>query len=682
MSGRHGAAPVAFAAEASRRHGGMRAAALLGATGLTAVGGTAAALVAVLPGGVSVPEGATVSLFLVCFAWIAFAFWTAVAGFVHLLARRPVSGLLGPVSTTDALAISSRVALVVPVRDEDPHALAANLRAIGESIGRTRHSASIDLFILSDTVDPDILVAEELAWTELRGTLAGICEVFYRRRTDNGGKKAGNLAEFCRRWGAAYDYFLVLDADSLMEADTIVAMTRIMELNPGVGILQAPPQAVGGRTRFARLQQFAGFAYGALVTAGMSSWQGGSSNYWGHNAIIRTAAFARYCGLPVLSGSGPFSGEILSHDFVEAALMRRAGYEVWMLPSLTGSYERLPPTLLDYARRDRRWAAGNVQHLRLLGTSGLHPLSRMHLFVGAMSYLVSPLWLLFIAAGAVAALNDSATPGTREVDAVLAAVVFASSSVLVVAPRILGVVLIVRDRDLRRALGGVASVLASGLVEIAVSAVMAPVTMVLQTIALAGILTGARTSWGTQRRHRDALSVSELLGIHWPHLLLGAMLTVTAAVVPGTAPWLALMILSLLGSPFLTAWTSGIAPDGSPLSRLLTVPEETAPSRVLTRADELHRRADAPPEDGLRRVLLEGRAHAVHLTILDTVDGDPPRVPARVQRLVMEREWDRITPAERALALGSATFLREARDRLTASAPALVPARRQPIIVG
>lgn len=680
MSGRHATTSVEFARADADRPRGARATSVLVATGVTSGVGTLAAWRAMLPGGLTPVEGASTVLFLLCFTWIAFAFWTAVAGFAHLAARRPVSGLVGPAGAVDAQDISSRVALVVPVRNEDPHAVFANLRAIGESIGRSRHPELIDFFILSDTVDPDILVAEELAWTELRGSLAGTCEVYYRRRTDNGGKKAGNLAEFCRRWGAAYDYFIVLDADSLMEADTIITMTRIMELNPGVGIVQAPPQAIGGRTRFARLQQFAGFAYGSVVTAGMSSWQGGSSNYWGHNAIIRTAAFARYCGLPVLSGSGPFSGEILSHDFVEAALMRRAGYEVWMLPALGGSYERLPPTLLDYAQRDRRWCAGNLQHLRLLATSGLHPMSRLHLFLGAMSYLVSPLWLLFILSGVLAALTDSTTPGVRGVDTVLAGAVFAVSTLLVFAPRILGVVLVLRDSDLRRALGGTGTVVWSGLVEILVSALMAPVTMVMQTISLVGILTGARVSWGTQRRDGDVPGAAELMRVHWPHIALGLVLAATAVLVPGAGPWLVLMIVSLLGAPLLTAWTAGIAAKGSIMARLLRIPEETAPARVFSRAEDLQSRPAAAPTDGLRRVVLEGRAHAVHLAILDTADGSPAPVPARIARLVDDGAWERITPTERATALASAEFLRTARGRLTvAESPS--PRRREPVAV-
>ncbi|WP_166409007.1 glucans biosynthesis glucosyltransferase MdoH [Labedella phragmitis] len=658
MSGRHATA-ITFDHDAS--HAGAARSFVFWSTSVTTAVGTLGAWWALDTGGLNPAEIVQIALFAVCFAWIAFAFWTALVGFRRLVTRRAVSGLRGPNGSADTQAITSRVALVVPMRNEDPHAVFANIRAIGESIGRSRHPELIDFFILSDTVDPDIQVAEEVAWTELRGHLASICRVYYRRRTDNSGKKAGNLAEFCRRWGASYEYFIVLDADSLMEADTIITMTRIMELNPGVGILQAPPTSIGGRSRFARLQQFAGFAYGTVVTAGMSGWQGGDSNYWGHNAIIRTKAFARYCGLPVLSGTGPFSGEILSHDFVEAALMRRAGYEVWMLPELVGSFERLPPTLLDYAQRDRRWAAGNLQHLRLLGTAGLHPMSRLHLFMGASSYLMSPVWLLFILAGVTSALLDSAASEGPTVDPLAAVVVFVSSTVLVFAPRFLGLVAVLRDRDARRALGGAGLVILSGIFEIVVSALMAPITMVMQTLALVGILSGAKVSWGTQRRDGERPTALDLLRVHTPHAVLGLALLVTAVLIPGSAPWLAAMIVSLLAAPLLTAWTSGTDPESSVMSRLIRVPDEVAPPRVVVRADELVAVRPTPVTDGLRRVLTDGRAHSVHLAVLATASSAPPTVPERIARLVDDGAWASISVEDRAVALASPEFLRAHR---------------------
>jgi membrane glycosyltransferase len=663
MSGRHATAAIAFD-QADRPSTTVRTA-VFTATTVTTVIGTAGAWWALVAGGLNAAELAQLILFSVCFTWIAFAFWTALAGFRRLVRRRPVAGLRGPQGPADTQAITSRVALVVPVRNEDPHAVFANIRAIGESIGRSRHPELIDVFILSDTVDPDIQIAEEVAWTELRGHLASVCRVFYRRRTDSGGKKAGNLAEFCRRWGAGYEFFIVLDADSLMEADTIITMTRIMELNPGVGILQAPPTSIGGSTRFARLQQFAGFAYGTVVTAGMSAWQSADSNYWGHNAIIRTTAFARYCGLPVLSGTGPFSGEILSHDFVEAALMRRAGFEVWMLPELTGSYERLPPTLLDYAQRDRRWAAGNLQHLRLLTTAGLRPLSRLHLLMGASSYLMSPVWLLFILTGVLSALIDSTGPAARAIDPLAAVVVLAASSALVFAPRVLGLVVVLRDRDTRRALGGGRIVMLSGLLEIVVSAVMAPVTMVMQTVSLVGILSGSTVTWGTQRRDGGRPRALDLLRVHAPHVALGIALLVTAVLVPGSAIWLAAMIASLLTAPLLTAWSSRVDAPSSRMRRLVRVPEEVAPPRVVSRADELA--ATAPPAvtDGLRRVLTDGRAHAIHLAVLRAGGSGPVEVPERVARLVGEGAWASIAATDRALALASADFLVAQRRRPT-----------------
>ncbi|MGH7005945.1 MAG: glucans biosynthesis glucosyltransferase MdoH, partial [Alphaproteobacteria bacterium] len=207
------------------------------------------------------------------------------------------------------------------------------------------------------------------------------------------------MADFLKRWGRHYDYMIVLDADSLMEGRTLVAMARHMDANPGAGLVQAPPVCINRNTLFARMLQFAGRIYGPVFAAGQAFWQMGEGNYWGHNAIIRVRPFTEHCGLPELPGRPPFGGHILSHDFVEAALLVRAGWSVWLAPDLGGSYEEVPPTLLDYAKRDHRWCQGNLQHSRIVGARNLNGVSRFHFIGGIMSYVASPLWLAFLGLG-------------------------------------------------------------------------------------------------------------------------------------------------------------------------------------------------------------------------------------------------------------------------------------------
>ena len=365
---------------------------------LLVFGGTAAAtrvLADVLAvDGLSLPELGILLVFSLTFGWLAYGFWTALAGFLVTLSGRGLHDLKEPVAEPSPAA---RTALVVPVYHEDPDRVAARLRAIVRSLARTGQLALFDLFILSDSRDPQRIRAEEAAWARLRREAGADCRVFYRNRLENKGRKAGNIADFCRRWGRHYPYFVVLDADSVMAGSTLVRLVQLMEANPRAGLLQTLPQPVGGETVFARALQFAARLYGPVYAAGLSYWYPGRGNYWGHNAIIRSEAFMTAAGLPTLAGRPPLGGEILSHDFVEAALLQRAGWSVWLLPELGGSYEELPANLRGYLARDRRWCQGNLQHVRLLAAKGLTSVSRLHLAMGAMSYVVSLLWFLLLA---------------------------------------------------------------------------------------------------------------------------------------------------------------------------------------------------------------------------------------------------------------------------------------------
>ena len=260
----------------------------------------------------------------------------------------------------------------MPIYNEAPSRVFSAVQAIYEDVEATGLGDAFDYFFLSDTTDPNIWIAEERALLAMRERLPG-ARIYYRRRRKNVARKAGNIADFVMRWGAAYPQMVVLDADSLMTADAIVRLAAAMEADPDAGIIQSLPLIVNRNTAFARLQQFAARIAGPVIAAGLAAWMGRDGNYWGHNAIIRTRAFADHCGLPDLPGRPPFGGHILSHDFVEAALMRRAGYAVTMLPTLGGSFEESPPSLIDLAARDRRWCQGNLQHIRVLPSARLRP---------------------------------------------------------------------------------------------------------------------------------------------------------------------------------------------------------------------------------------------------------------------------------------------------------------------
>src|SRR5260221_1670634 len=302
-------------------------------------------------------------LFTISFGWIACSFWTALLGFIVRVAGGDPASLGWAGATTP---LRERTALVMPIYNEDPVRVPAGLEATLRGLLLASDAGHFDAFVLSDTTDPKIAEEEQQAVLTLRRRIGDRIPIYYRRRQRNHGRKAGNIADFCERWGGAYAHMVVLDADSVMSGSTLVALAGLMEAHPDAGIIQTGPVPTNPETVFARILQFGSRLYGPVLSSGLAFWQLGDANYWGHNAIIRVAAFTEHCGLPVLPGSAPLGGEILSHDFVEAALIRRAGWKVWIVPELEGSYEELPANVIDYAKRDRRWCQGNLQHARLL----------------------------------------------------------------------------------------------------------------------------------------------------------------------------------------------------------------------------------------------------------------------------------------------------------------------------
>ena len=342
-------------------------------------------------------QGLMIFFFTISLAWIAFAAGSVIAGASKRRdpAPPPAEG------TGDTLT-----ALVMPIYNEDPTRTTAALQAMAEALGQMGANGAFEIAVLSDSTDADAWIRETVAIDGLRRSLASVMPVWYRRRWRNVARKSGNIEDFVTRWGGRYDHMIVLDADSLIDAPTLTRLVRMMHADPALGILQTAPQLIGARTFFGRLQQFAACAYGPVISRGLAAWSGDSANYWGHNAIIRVRAFADCCGLPELEGRKPFGGHVLSHDFVEAALMRRGGWKVRMATDCGGSWEESPPSLIDVAIRDRRWAQGNLQHMKVIGASGLSFASRLHLGIGIMSYLSSPLWLLMLGIGFALAVQS------------------------------------------------------------------------------------------------------------------------------------------------------------------------------------------------------------------------------------------------------------------------------------
>jgi membrane glycosyltransferase len=513
-------------------------------------------------------ERGVLALFTILFTWITGAFWTALAGFVVRLKGRDPA-VLHPQEVAGR-AVRGRTALLMPVYNEDTRRVFAGLEVIWSRLKAHPHAEAFDLFVLSDTGDAEIAAAEERAWQVLIDRHDARGRIFYRRRRQNLGRKAGNIEDFVRSWGGAYDYAIVLDADSVMSADAIVTLALMMDAHPEVGIIQALPVPAGRDTLFARLVQFAARLNSPMLASGLAFWQLGESNYWGHNAILRVRAFAAHCGLPHLPGSAPLGGEILSHDFVEAALMRRAGYQVWLLADLAGSWEEVPSNVIDYARRDRRWAQGNLQHLGLLPARGFHWLSRIHLLTGVLSYVTSPLWLAILALSSTAVCLDEIhghqyfVPGFPTLfptwpeyrDPEVAALLSLTLGVLFM-PKVLGTALALLTPGLRRGFGGAGRLLASVLLEQVFSTLLAPAMMMFHTAFVLTTLAGKPVSWQAQDRGDRGIGLREALACHKWHLLLGL---VWGAVILFIAPryiwWLLPVLAGLILCVPLTMLTS------------------------------------------------------------------------------------------------------------------------------
>ncbi|HEU0060777.1 MAG TPA: glucans biosynthesis glucosyltransferase MdoH [Hyphomicrobiaceae bacterium] len=523
-----------------------------------------------------------------CFAWVAVGSASALIGFVCLLVRKTTDTLVLPAPRATA---GARTALLFPVYREDAAAVAATVEAMCREIVAANAEDRFDIFILSDTQDAGERGAERRVYARLRAA-AGV-QVYVRWRTPNLGKKAGNIRDWIERFGAAYPYFIILDADSIMSVASLLRLVAGMEENQRAGLIQTVPRLVGGKTAFARLQQFAAGYYGPIVSAGLAAWHGPAGNYWGHNAIIRTEAFASSAGLPPLPGQPPLGGPVLSHDFVEAALLRRAGWEVHLVPSLEGSYEGCPPTLKDLIVRDRRWAQGNLQHVRLLGVPGLPLLSRVHLAMGAFAYLASPIWALTLVVGIVLAVQAkyatpiyfgsevSLFPKWPVFDAQKALTLFLVTVFVVHLPKLLGGVWAARNDTERRQNGGLARIAGGVLVESVLSTLIAPLLMLSQTNAVASVLLGRDAGWGAQRRVDADHELSQLWRQHRWHTLWGlAGAAVCWTISPAVFAWMSPIILGLvLATPiaYLTA-----ARAGGLLASLLATAEERSPPRLIT----------------------------------------------------------------------------------------------------
>ncbi|MFN3891131.1 MAG: glucans biosynthesis glucosyltransferase MdoH [Beijerinckiaceae bacterium] len=545
--------------------------------------------------GWSVIDVAIFACFAIAAPWSVLGVWNALLGVWLLHGGRNAREAVAPYAKAgDAQTpVTAKTAVLMTIRNEDPARAFARIAAVKESLDATGQGAAFGWFILSDTSDAEVAHAEEqafAAWRAREGASAD--RLFYRRRTTNEGFKAGNLRDFCERWGRDYEFMLPLDADSLMDGATILRVVRIGQAWPKLGILQSLVVGAPSRSAFARIFQF-GMRHGMRpYTMGSAWWAGDCGPFWGHNALVRIAPFMTHCDLPVLPGGPPLGGQIMSHDQVEAVLMRRAGYEVRVLPEELGSWEENPPTLLEFTRRDLRWCQGNMQYFRLLGMEGLKPMSRFQLVWAISMFIGIPAWTAIIALSAIKPLDGEPTALFPAASAIGLYAVF---MFMYLAPKLAGFLDIALTKGGLARYGGGMRFAAGAATELLFSFLISAAVTLRTSLFMVGLLFGRAVVWNGQARDAHALSWGTAARGLWPQTVFGFVLLAFAlALAPGVILWsLPLTAGYFLAIPFAVATADPRLGAAMERIGLCAIPEEFDTPPIIA---ALARPADRPAE--------------------------------------------------------------------------------------
>jgi membrane glycosyltransferase len=570
------------------------------------------------------PDYIVIGLFPILFGQIAIGFMLALFGlFDRLRGGDPLHVMRGPWRQKEESAPLAATAIVIPVFNEEVQRVSQAIANMWRSLEKTGQIEHFDFYLCSDSNDPDHWIEEECAWIHLCQKLKAFGKIFYRKRRHPINAKSGNIADFCRRWGKRYRYMIVLDADSVMSGPAMVRLVRAMEANPEVGIIQTQPCMVLGQSLFRRMLQFSGRVYGAIFSQGCSMAQTSSGSYWGHNAIIRVAPFIEHCDLPFLPVPNPRHRHVLSHDTVEAALMQRAGYQVWVAYEEEGTYEEGPPNLGDMLKRDRRWCAGNLQHFWFLFARRIEMGNRLQIWIGLMAYLCSPIWLAFLLAGSFASYSrmrflvlsagpeDLGAPKTSE-----GILLFFLTLTLLFVPRLLG---LLTTLPRMRQFGGFFRLVISVFMETILSVLIAPVLMLFHTLFVLQAVSGWQIKWATQNRADTGLPFPRCLMLFGWQSCLGLSGCLTAFYYLGAhAWWLAPIFAGWLLAP-MTAWITSSVGLGKFFRAcgLFIIPEESQPPEELGNLDqEISGKSSQTSTPSWVHALLCPYVQALHLSMV------------------------------------------------------------------
>jgi len=579
-------------------------------------------------------------------------------------------------------------AIVFPIYNENVVRVYEGLRATYASLVKTGQVERFDFFILSDSTDPDKWVEEERRWYELIRELDALGRIYYRRRLANEAGKSGNVRDFLNAWGRRYRYFMVCDADSVMRGETLVDLVKLMEAHPVVGLIQTVPALINAESLFGRVQQFANRLYAPVFIAGLNYWAQDFGNYWGHNALIRTEPFMQFCDLPQLPGRKPFGGQILSHDFVEAALMLRENWEAWFAYDLEGSYEEAPQAMIENAQRERRWCQGNLQHTQVLFAKGLRGVSRLHLILGICGYLAGPLWLAFLLTFNWIFWFQKYT-GLSEITVhahvinlsgtAHALLIFVICMIVIMLPKFLSLIDLAHDKKRRRAFGGLARATTGVVGETIFSTLHAPLLMLWHTRFVLTNLLGISVGWAAQKRAADGTTWMFALRRHWGHTLIGIvwglfMWQLQTLLFWWFTPVLAGLIFSIPLSVLTSRRDLGIR--ARKLELFLTPEEVNPPAEIISLRSHLKIHeltgdvAPRRPHTGLAAAVLDPYLNAIHVSLLREKQFNP---------VYAEQLFKLGTGTEKSLALGE-KLLTEGPDKLTASERMLLMADEHTLV--
>ncbi len=524
------------------------------------------------PGGWRAAEMVLMGCFLGIVPWLGVCLGNALPGFLVLVgARNPPRAVLPVVGDIEAGPITLTTAIAVTVRNEDMAQVLPAQRALLDGLDAAGVGGRFVLWVLSDTRDPAAAAAEEAAVAAFRAADGDPSRVRYRRRAANTGFKAGNVMEFLDHHADGIDLVLMMDADSAMAAGSVLRLVRIMQADARMGLVQHLTVGRPAAAAFPRLFQF-GMRAGMRVWAtGQAVWQGDEGPYWGHNAIFRAAAFRDHCKLETL----PDGSTILSHDQVEAARLRAAGWRVYVWAGEDGSQEANPPALPEFLHRDSRWLAGNLQYWHLLRLPGFRWMGRWQLVQAIMMFLGAPLYVAVLGLAAWLA----ATGGAEEVPRGALLAIAAGWGVALYSPKLLGYLEVLLFPARRAQYGGGWRFGAGAGLEIVFMLLMDPIAQVHKTLAMSRLALGRRAAWLPQNRSDRGVGWGEAVRMFWPHTLVGVVAFAGFA----QAGWFAVLLALPVAGGLLVAVPFCVATADPGVSAWLrrhgiaAVPEEVEP---------------------------------------------------------------------------------------------------------